>query len=389
MMNSCSSSSERGSLPIALLAAIIMAGVLVALFTVVSTGQDTAQRDRDVAAAFQVADAGLQEAFVDLISLDFEEMEPTDPAPCKNPSPGSTVASGECSKVLPDGSEVVWEYEQVGESRRWVVVSRGTFGRSMQVVRAEAGQTPAFSASIMSDTTITLNGMGTAVDGNGCNLPSKFSMAAAGQITINGQGGQCIEGVTVHQPAPAPDLGAGGGEVEVVNSPDPIDIPDLAGPAWDDVDGICFDPDSRPNIPGDGALTRGQEYCAGSLTIGNLSVGGDGNEPAIIYVQNDATPAMFANWNNTPGADAKDLQIHVAGGQGFNMGPNRNIRAAITAPNGPCVSNGQGTASFEGALACKSVTVNGKFDYDASVFEIMSGAFRLSLFSQEARNFES
>lgn len=377
---------EDGSLPMVLLAAIIMAGVVIALFTTVRTGVDTAQRDRDVAAAFQVADAGLQEAYVDLLGVDIEALDPSDPghqnAPCKHPEPGSTVGEGECTKTLPSGDTVTWEYSQIGETRRWIVVARGDSGRSEQVVRAQMGQDPSFAATLVSLNQLDLNGLGTAVSGATCNIDN-FALATSGQITVNGHGGACLNGVTLYEGASTPDLGDSGDDVEIVETGEELTIPNKAAEAFDS--GEC---ETLPTVPDNGQVERGQTYCIGSLTTSHLEVTGEGEDPAIIYVQNEAAPGNFATWNDVSADVAKDLQIHVAGAQGFTLGPNRRVRAAITAPAGPCTTNGFGANGlFQGGMACNSITVNGNFNYDPSIFDIFEGQFKISLFSQEARSY--
>lgn len=112
--------THQGSIPLALLVIIVVGGVVVTLFSVVRLGTQTAGRDRDFAAAIQVADAGIQDAYLMLLSLTPEELEdPSTVIDCTPPpgAPTPTPSGGICQVPLEDGG-YTFSFERRGADVR-------------------------------------------------------------------------------------------------------------------------------------------------------------------------------------------------------------------------------------------------------------------------------
>jgi Tfp pilus assembly protein PilX len=128
--------SEQGSLPTVLLVSIILGGLIVALFTVVQSSQVSSARDRDVNQSIQVADAGVQEAFVRLVEID-EDSDPGDPVFA---SVGDTtdLITGEAGE-----GTYSWQARRIARSL-WEVRSVGNYRTHESVVESQMGLIPMF-----------------------------------------------------------------------------------------------------------------------------------------------------------------------------------------------------------------------------------------------------
>jgi hypothetical protein len=349
--------NDEGSIPLVILVSIVVGGAVLALFLTVQSGMRSAERDRDFAAAIQVADAGLQEAFVELRAL------PEGGSPACDPS-----ATGVCTGTLQDGSEFRWEYEQTA-SRMWTVTSYGIFGDSTRVVRASVGEAPLFGAAIVTDEEFTYNGSG--------NTASEFPVGGFKKMTFNGGNtGASITRLFLYgednEPtgsAPDPD--------KWERTPGP-DLPNLGAEAFES-GGVCHgESESLPN-----PLVRGETYC---LT-GGVNFKSDtpltsepAGEPVKIYVQSGGVSAGPTEINH-PG-DAVDLQILVGAGD-VRFNGNFKVNAAIYAPKSACTSNGQGNGGFAGGMICNTVTLNGNMRYDPTIEAIVDDTFSIRGWSEQ------
>lgn len=353
-------SREAGSLPLALLAAIVIGGLIVALYGVIMSGVRSSARDRDLAAAIQVADAGLQEAFVALQQV--EEGEPPD---C------DTNGDGSCNGTLRDGSPYRWEYEVLGE-RLWRVTSVGTHNDHTRAVRAQIGERPLFGAAIVTDDKFTYNGGGGGTD--------PFPIGGFQDLVFNGSNtGASISTLFLY------------GEENLPSGsyPDPDTWERTKGPdLWNIAEaafatgGVCDGQSETISASGGGPIVLERRvYClTGELDLKSDVVLESGEGPTVIYIQSGGMTVGPSDVNKD--GDAVDLQIYV-GADSVRMNGNFNVSAAIYAPNSSCVSNGQGGGGFAGGMICNEVDLNGNFDYDPSITAIVDDTFAIRGWHEE------
>lgn len=359
---------ERGSLPMVLLAAIILGGAIAALYVTVQTGTDTARRDRDWHAAVQVADAGVQHAFVQLRDLE----EDADFAPCDDNEDGT------CSGSLGDTGSFVWEYERVpGSETQWQVCSRGAVGGSERQVCTNVGPRQVFPAAMLAKTTITYNG------GGGGNPP--FTIGSFGSVTINGNpANSSVNTILRFGPGPHTINTDGSQEISTVEGWQPGDLDEIladniARCADIDYDVYPADVVAQGDTPG----VRGQVYCVGRVEFNNAthSITGTGDEPVIIVVRSAGTAESFrvrtqarVNWPVNPG-DADDLLIFVESGA-VTYSANSYFSGGVFAPNSTC--NATGNQDIVGSLVCNDITVGGTFGYGSGLSNVTEGPFRIN-----------
>ena len=410
---------EEGSLPLVLLAAIILAGIIVALFTTVFTGTQSAQFDRDFSQAFQIADAGIQQSFGQLLAIDPDALDdPSHPAYDEDPcgdgeaTAGSNSQSGECTMILAEGSSdastFTWTYERVGDLRQWEVRSQGTFLGTSRAVKASVGSGPLFSGALMSDDDTQWAGGGATVTGGECNI-EPFPVDSEGPAWIDPTG-PCVSQLTLwgidrvitsddkietYLDDTYPDDHEKAGEPKQVIFPGtPLDLVNIGERAFqaDSTEtfpdgGPCADEDPT-SVPSE--LERGVVYCFSDFIAGPNSTitvvdgdGGDSESPVIAYVQNNVDFRTNSDVNFSPVEDTRavDLQIY-AGGTKVTVQGTAEVKAAIWAPAASCHSKG-GPGAFHGAMACFDIRLSGNFFYDPSVQEIQGSTFNISRYSEE------
>ena len=361
------SPQEQGSIPLTILAAIVLGGLVVALFATVQVGTTAAGRDRDFHQAIQVADAGIQEAYVVLRGV-----QPGDDPPC------DTYGDGFCTGALGDGSPYRWTYERIGEFL-WNVESIGEYRGVERSVHARIGKTPLFEVAMLTRRYFTYNGGGGGTD--------PFVVGTFGDATLNGT-------PAINSIAAIVLFGEGPHNINVPpetvpqqqNAEDP-DLPNIGLKAFDE-GGICdgepFYPVYPADVPNPGV--RGEIYCVGRINFGNSDhvLTGPSDQDVMIFVDPSGASALSMTGNGSVNwdlpRDASQLQIYVGGGD-VTVGGSSRIAAAIWAPASACTSNG-GT-SVAGAMVCNTATLNGNFSYDAQVEQIEATEFRIRGWREE------
>jgi hypothetical protein len=342
---------QAGSIPLALLAAIVIGGVIVALYAVTMSGVRSSARDRDLSAAIHVADAGLQEAFVALQATNLGDRPACD-----------VDSDGTCSGTLRDGSAYSWQYEVLG-ARLWRVTALGEHNDQARVVQADIGQRPLFAAAVVTRRSFTYNGAG-----NGASFP----VGAFGAVTTNGTNARdsILELLLYDDNENIPGGGSPIPPTKWVSAAGP-DLPNLGLAAFED-GGVC--------AGGTESLTNPIErrtYCLnGATSLRNVTLA-SGDDPAIIYIQGGGLDLDSIN----VGGDAEDLQFYVGEGD-VVMSGNAQASAAVYAPASSCTFNGN--PSFDGGIICNDLTLNGNFGYDDSVTNISEDTFAIRGWHEQA-----
>jgi hypothetical protein len=357
--------AECGSIPLVLLATIVLGGLIVALYLDVSTGLRLSAADRDFNQAIQVADAGMQEAFSVLATLDDAD----------RPAIGEVLPAS--TSGTPGRGTYTWEARRVG-SNSWQVRSVGTFGVHERVLEASMGPLQVFGLAAFGDILLELRGANAAdsyPDGGRGSVGSNNNIVLRGNATVDWvmryneatyNGGGVIR--------------AGGG----IETGEEQVLPDLGGEAYAD-GGVCHNQTRYSDITEVGALVRGEIYCVDQarFTPGYHPVTGTSVEPVRIYIAPSGNLELLGQGNGNPCTgpngtacvnvgpsetepDATALEIYLAGGGGEVLANNHTrIAAGIYAPLSACSGpNAQG--NVYGSIVCRTLDSKGgwQFHYD-------------------------
>jgi len=414
---------DEGSLPVTLFVAVIVAGIVVTLFTVVQSGIRSSAVDRDAHQSIQVADAGVQEALVILRGV-----EPDVTPECEDPDGSNTPEEGRCVGVLGDDTAFEWRYEQTAPFA-YDVASVGAYRNHDSAVTVQIIRPLRYEFAITTRSHFQYNG-----GGGGISPP--IAVGTYGSASVVGTPAQdSIAGITpLQMPGESRDLDSYDISPESLATDSVQEGPDLDE---DLARAACFFVDAegeetrRPTDPSedfysdhdehedslDGlptTLHRGYTYCLrGEELADDYEVlehpdgasayeDPDNPPPAFVYIVGDepGNPAgglslksgggqgqgggqgsNEVNWGTEP--DAGKLAIAIAKGAGdFEIAGNSKMAAGLWAPWSACVFSG--TPEYRGAIVCDSVTLNGTFGYDDNVNAAEAGEVVARFWSQEA-----
>ncbi len=373
--------SQAGSIPLVLLAAIVLGGLIIALYTDVSTGQRLASDDRDFNQAVQVADAGLQEAFTVLAGLD-EAARPDVGDPYTGTTTG-TLGRGEYE----------WTAVRAG-ANLWQVRSVGLFGEASRTLEASMGPLYLFGLAAFGDILIELRGANGADSYNATTTNGGLgSVGSNNQITLRGNA--TVDWVMRYNDANYNNGGiirTGGG---IETGPEQ-DLPDLGSEAYAE-GGDCHGVEVADDITEVFPLEHGETYCVAQARFpagehllagtriadqptrifiapsGNLELLGQGNNPCT-----GASCVNYSDGETQP--DATALEIYLAGGGGEVLANNHSIIAAgIYAPLSNCSGpNAQG--DIYGSIVCRTLDSKGgwQFHYDERFDDVAVDYFAIT-----------
>lgn len=374
--------SEDGSFVMVLLAALVVGGVLAALFMTVDTGVQSARQDRDFAQAFQVADAGVQDGYSTLMGLDPDD--PDDAPPCGVIVEAATAAP--CSRELGDGSVVEWTYQRVG-GFGWTIDAHGTHLGSTRRIVADFRAPSLFEADITAvdlvDIRGAMNGMVTVAsfcDFNFAgNPPHDYVEGVSG-----------IQRIIQYGP-PNPLCSVASTHPSSLERLQPY--PREAGPdITDRAAAVCATPADDVTVierlPEN--VVRGTTYCV-EETRNRHQLAGTSTEPAKVYIYNTSYSGDVINVTGSGGintgasAQAGDLQIYISNGGGdVKLRGSTEMVATVYAPYSTCDRGGSG--SFRGAWFCGTVISRGNFSPDSTASQIRDGDLSLDRYSEESPN---
>ncbi len=385
-------SSEDGSIPLVLLAAIILAGLIVALFTDVITGVRLASDDRDFNQAIQVADAGMQEAFTVLAGLEEDDL----------PAMGEVYLGGPQTGEVGAG-EYAWTARRVGNNR-WQVRSEGDFGEKRRAMEASMGPETLFALAAFADLKIELRGGNDADSYNSATTSGgRGSVGSNNAVVLRGNA--AVDWVMRYDNA---TYNSGGTVRAGIETGPYQDLPDLGSQAYNEDEGACAGGADYDDIADVLPLIQGETYCvtqarfpAGQHTIvssgdadrdklatriyiapsGNLELLGQGNQRC--------SRVSCVNWNvGDTRPDATKLQIYLAGGGGEVKANNHTVIAAgIYAPLSNCSGpNAQG--DVYGSIVCRTLDSKGgwSFHYDERFDNVEAEYFSIQSIREETEN---
>jgi hypothetical protein len=386
--------SEDGSLPMVLLAAIVVGGLVAVLFADVSMGQRTARHDRDFNQSIQVADAGLQHAFTELATVD--------PDDTSLPSIGGELVR---SGTIEDG-DWEWTAKRVGRTR-WQVRSLGSFGGTTRVLEATIGPRQLFALAAFADLKLELRGANEADSYNGTTWGTgNGAVGSNNEIVLRGNA--TVDWVMRYANATYSEKGIVVNGVE--SSDDPAYLPPLGAEAYAD-GGVCHEVDPIA-YTGQFKLIQGKTYCFTNVSFpagnhllvteaestdptvspvaidpdgptkiyiapsGNLSLGGQGNT--------GCTGAACVNIDPVDHPEATRLEIYLASGEVL-ANNHTKIAAGIYAPNSNCSGpNAQG--DVYGSIVCRTLDSKGgwQFHYDDRFNDVETEDFEIAGWREES-----
>lgn len=383
--------SEDGSFPMVMLFAIIVGGLIVALVSVVSTGQTKVQHNRAHTAAITGAEAGVQQAMTVISTLD-----PTDPS--------TTITSDDLLAAEPDADTQIDEVEFSWTATRlgpnvWELLGTGVADGSSgddvsRTVKVLAEQQSDFFLAAFADIGFRMlgaNGAASYTDteqdnGNG-------AIGSNGDITMNGNAyADAI--YLMGDGASCTGNGCSSGDLLGVGA---YEIEDLRQRVEARVDEACEGKTPVPLSGDDIELIGGQDYCLSSLFTGNhaeITLTNDASidNPVRLFVQGNIEFGRHGSYNcGTAGCsmvsapDSAAFQIYSVGTQ-VRFGNQGELAAAIAAPNANCHGN-PSNAQFDiyGSLVCNDLSNQGgwNFYFDERLMGLNAGDWTMGLYSEE------
>jgi hypothetical protein len=404
--------SEDGSLVMAMLAAIVISGLVVVLVARTQTSEKHVRFDRDFQTAINGADAGVQQAVNVLSTLTQEDIVllPVDD------EGRPRFCSAEQDLVTDLGTDRFdWCALLDPDSRSWAITSTGSSFGVERTVELDISPDPLFFVG-------AFGRIGVRMLGN--NLAASYPTAGFGSIGSNGwvdMSGNATADVVMLMGEDAYCAGDFDEETNTCNGvpinghPTKLDFPAMI----DDVDAAmaaeCPEADVNAEVfdvndPNHNPLQGGKTYCFARFDVGNqsdirLSDEATRFKPATVYI----TEGPFTlgghtelNCRNTSGADICDgaagtfpdsgaLQIFTNVSE-VRIGNQSQVAAAILAPSATCRGN-PSAAHFTiyGSLICHQVGQNNPgnqggwtFWFDKNLLEIGGGSYRAQGYREEA-----
>ena len=375
---------ERGSIPLVLLATIVVGGLIIALYIDISTGRRLAVGDRDFNYAVQVADAGIQEAFIFLAGLDEEDRPPI----------------GEWLEVEPregtlERGTYAWSAMRIG-ANQWEVRSEGTVGERVRVLEAHMGPLTLFSMAAFGDELLSFRG---------ANSAQSYPIGNRGFVASNGRvrlvGNAIVDGVTLHGGAtydPANNHIRNDGEPTFAPYQD---LPNIALEEYSE-GGVCSGGPTHGNITDVLPLRHGETYCVAQADFPGrtdhllepdpnpdpitgprparifIAVGGD------LHVQGQGANAATVNMTHPTQPDAINLEIYLAGGS-VKLNNHTKIAAGIYGPASSCSEASNAQAEIYGSIVCKDLVNQGgwTFNYDERLSDVNIDHFSIRTLREE------
>ena len=373
-------SGDTGSMMLGLLASFMISAMVVTMLMTVRTGQDKTSHDQRYLASVQGADAGVQDALLQISQTDAD----------------SNVVSIPGTSTI-DGVHYSWTATRAAKGLEWTVTSTVTAkagqGQSSRAVVAKVKQDPLFPLAAFADSQIAFNGDNAAVSypttgfgivGSNGTLELKNNTVADGAVlydfenepnTDRCQNGPCATKLTTVDAS----LDIKGAVQQDGFIKQKLDACKLANGG------------TLPAFVGTTIAPKadGSPYCFSSFHANSDNFQITGTGPVQIYVEGDVTLGNKNHSSVNLGAPAAPesirLQIYSLGTT-VGMYNQSNMAAAIYAPNATCggVTSNAGS-DFYGSLICNVIdNVGGwTFHYDTRLSAVGNGRWGLGEYNEQ------
>lgn len=367
-MRRTSTRNDDGSIIVAMLMGLSLAGLSLLLLAVTFSHLSTARRDRAFTTVLPAGDAGIQQGLFQV----------------NNGQAAALPGAGTPATVDQGGQLADWyaTSQTSATSPTSYVFTSTTRGLARQL-RAEARQTPRFPVAAFADRSVVLRGGNSAGSYNsatGTTAPtSNGRVGSNGSVTL--EGNATADGVDLYDWAANPSTSrcrSGGPACTKLNTVDErLDI--TSAPSTQFISQYLA---SQPApgcttdyVSGASAVLPSGRWCAKSLSLKtNLTVSG----PTEIYVSGNVLIDHHLTINYAPGVVPTPslLRIYMLGSV-FDMANHTTISAAIYAPLATCKGGAQSVVY--GSLICGTISNVGgwSFYYDEALGAIGDGQFKL------------
>ncbi len=382
---------ENGSVLLAMLAIIAIAGLVTATLGLVRQSQFTTRRDRNFTSAIQVADAAVQQAYTYF----------TTHAPA-----GDTITSTGLglSSTTADGD---FEWTATRDGFDWDIRAKGRVGDVDRYIEVKISRGADFLLAAFGDTLLDLNGSNLVQSYNsstGAGNTGNGNVGSNGLINFKGNassdavfiyGGSASDGSRCTGNCP---------NVTGYSLADSFDVPAIHSAIAAEAAVVCASGavDGLYQASVDGDLTPGGGggvdgvYCFDEMRFDDDMdiIGNDQDNPAVAYV---LTYGIVSNGNhmeiNCPGCNSSAQTGFEPAGFRINV-VNGNVGFAnqsaygfiLTAPFAACnKSSGGGQTTVYGSLLCGSIDVKGGFDlyFDDNALESGTGQYSITDYREE------
>ena len=385
---------EAGSMPLVILAMIIVLGLVMVLFSSALTSQRVTRFDRDFTRAFHGADAGLQAALA--------QIRATDPS-------GSYTGADLVEPAGAVNGNVTYAYTATKNGREWQVRAEGTIGGETRALEATVIRPSRFFLAAFGKTLVGFKGGNGAASYDGTDVDTgKGSVGTNGDIELNGSAYAdelFLFGPTAECTKTTSNCDAMLPYTE--QTPDPY-IPETAfietalDQSWctGSIDTYRSSIDG-PLVGGDGPGPNG-EYCFSSMFFDVDTTVDASADDLVVYVSGDVSSANGTKVNceecvernfgsNVSTADiesmladnppsASSFQLYSVG-RSVTLGNHTHLGGGVYAPNASCHGNPSNAQGFiYGAMVCNDINNQGgwSFWYDERLEEIGASEWRIS-----------
>ncbi|HVQ88300.1 MAG TPA: hypothetical protein VMT88_08960 [Actinomycetes bacterium] len=371
---------DEGSMLFAMLGVLIVSGLMVAILMTVLMGQRSIRYDQRFDASGQGADAGVQQAFFAINSLDY--------------SSTSTSLSSSGPVTIGSSSYTWTATRPTATSLTWTVNSTATTTSAgvttTRKVSAQVRQNSIFTLAAFADSTLNLGGNNTATSYPTSGLGG---IATNGTISMNGSS-TTVDSITFYDWAANPNTSRCSGSActaTTTYTDTKLDIGSAVastGFIQAQID-ECKAAGPLTAFVGSTIAARSAPYCFTSFyaDTDNFTVTGTGNARIFVeggdVVLGDKNHAEI-NYDVSSAPNSIKLQIYTTGNtvSMYNQG---HIAASLYAPNAACsAATSNAATDFYGSMICKSIdNVGGwTFHYDTRLSDVGDGTWRIKDYAE-------
>lgn len=394
---------QDGSMPLVILASIVVLGMVTVMFTSVLTSQRVTRFDQNFTTAYHGADAGLQSALAQIRTADPHGTLPSD---ASTPTFTGSDVTG----------DVEYDFEATKVAGEWQIRAKGESNDTTRHVEATLTRPSRFDMAAFGKTLVGMKGANGAAsyDGSGGSAgvdTGRGSVGSNGDIEIIGGGyadflylygpsakcaktpENCAAMIDKTEQSPEPKVPATDFIEEVFDAAwctASIDVyrasvdGDLVGGGGDGPNGeycfasMVFDTDTNPDVSADPVVA----YVSGDVSSSNSTI-----INCVGCASMSTEEDMLAS--NPP--VAANLQINSVG-NAVRIGNHNHFAAAIYAPNASCRGNPSvSQTTIYGSIVCGDINNQGgwKFWYDERLSEISGGEWQVSGVREEGESTSS
>lgn len=376
---------EDGSLMIALLAAIVVGGLVIALFGTSMASQKRVQDNRAYQHAINGADAGLQQGMAKITELDPSDLTT------------SYLSSDSMDDTSLDGIDFEWEAHRQSPYS-WAVRASGHLDGVSRTVEATVERESIFFTAAFADREILFRGANSASSYNANDPDSGWgAVGSNGMITMKGNAHADLYMLM------GPGADCEGCEPEKLDGhPEPFDLEQIANQIREDKQAACggsYEPFDTGGAHVE--LQPGETYCFDKFVVRQHDTveipNASADEPITIYMEPGAdftiehhasvncNGSTWSSCSSSQAPEAASLQIYTVG-TNVSIANHAEIVAAIAAPEADCsAANSNAQADIYGSLLCNDLANQGgwSFFYDERLMDVGTGSFTVTNWREE------